>query len=140
MNLHSVIRSMNLHNEIRSRNLDNEIRSTNPDGEIRRMNMNDGMRRMNMNVGMERVNLDSDHRYSRSTDGRETCEGGSIDSQESTQQHIHESNVKENSFINATEYRNVLTILDEKLTVDEVDDLICWTEFGCVKTNSEHLL
>ena len=53
--------------------------------------------------------------------------------------HIHESNVKENSFISATEYRNVLTIFGEKLTVDKVDDMICWTEFGCVKTNSEPL-
>ena len=42
----------------------------NPDDEIRRMNPDDGIRRMNMNVGKRRVNLD-DHRYSRSTDGRE---------------------------------------------------------------------
>ena len=79
--------------EIRSMNPDDEIRRMNMNDGIRRMNMNDGMRRMNMNDGMRRVNLD-DHRYSRSTDGRETCEGESIDSQESTQQHIHESNSK----------------------------------------------
>ena len=65
-------------------NPDDEIRSMNPDDEIRRMNMNDGMRRMNMNDGMERVNLD-DHRYSRSADERQTCEGESIDSQERIQ-------------------------------------------------------
>ena len=130
---------MNLHNEIRSMNLDNEIRSTNPDDEIRRMNMNDGMRRMNMNDGMERVNLDSDHQYSHSTDGKGTCEV-SVDSQERIQPSASTSQTsKENSFISTTEDRNVLMILGEKLTVDEVDDMICWTDVGCVKTNSEPL-
>ena len=114
-------------------NLDNEIRSTNPDDEIRRMNMNDGMRRINMNDGMERVNLDSDHRYSHSTDGRGTCEV-SIDSQERIQPSASTSQTsRENSFISTTEGRNVLTILSEKLTVDEVDDTIRWTDVGCVK-------
>ena len=60
----------------------------------------------------------------------ETCEGESIDSQVSTQHHIHESNIKKTVFTSATEYRNVLTNLGERLTVDEVDDVIRWTNFG----------
>ena len=53
---------------------------------------------------------------------------------------IHEPNVKENMFTIATDFRNVLTILGERLTVDEVDDMIRWTDVGCVKPNSEPLL
>ena len=77
--------------------------------------------------------MDSDHRHSSSTDGRETCEGESSDTSGTHSAiRMHEPNVKENSFINATEHRNVLTILGEKLTVDEVDDMIRWTDVGCV--------
>ena len=84
---------MNPDDTIRSTNPDDTTHSANPDDEIRSVNSDDEIRRMNMNDGIRRVNLD-DHRYSRSTDGRETCEGESIDSQVSTQHHIHESNIK----------------------------------------------
>ena len=79
--------------------------------------------------------MDSDHRYSSSTDERETCESESVNQLKPQEriQPFHEPNVKENSFISATEHRNVLTILGEKLTIDEVDDMIRWTNVDCVK-------